>query len=135
MSSTIASSILRKFSACRSSLDENGDGADLRDPFDDVRDLGTEQLLDPLDGGQRVLDDVVEEAGRDGDGVQFHVGQEVGDSERMDEIWLPGVADLSPVLERREDIGFPEQLDVGVRAVGPDLFEQILEANHREFGV
>ena len=130
MSSTIASSILRKFSACRSSLDENADGADLGDALDDVGDFGAEQLLDALDGGQGVLDDVVEEAGGDGDGVELHVGQEVGDRERVDQVGLARVADLSPVLEGREDVGPPEQLDVGVRAVGPDFFEQILEANH-----
>jgi hypothetical protein len=48
----------------------------------------------------------------------------------MDEIWFPGVADLSPMLERRENVGFPQQFDVGVRAVGPDFLQQILEANH-----
>ena len=40
------------------------------------------------------------------------------------------MADLSPVLEGREHVGPAEQLDVGVRAVGPDFFEEILEANH-----
>ena len=64
MSSTIASSILRKFSACRSSLDENGDRTEFGHAFDDVRDVGAEQLLDPLDRGLGVLDDVVEQARR-----------------------------------------------------------------------
>ena len=80
---------------------------------------------------QRVFDDVVEQTGGDGDGVQLHICQEIGDRKRMDEVRLARMADLSPVLEGRKDIGPPEQLDVGVRAVGPDLFQQILEANHR----
>ena len=42
--------------------------------------------------------------------------------------WL---ADLSPVLKGGKDIGPPEQFHVGVRAVRSDLFEQILETNHR----
>ena len=58
------------------------DGADLGHAFDDVRDLGAEELLDALDGGQRVLDDVVEQAGGDGHRVELHVGEEVGDGER-----------------------------------------------------
>ena len=99
-------------------------------PFDDVRDLGAEQLLDALDGRQRVLDDVVEQAGGDGDRVELHVGEEVGDRERVDQVGLAGVADLAPVLEGREDVGPAQQLDVGVGAVGPDFFEEILEANH-----
>ena len=109
-------------------------GADLRHPLDDVGDLGAEQLLDALDRGQRVLDDVVQQAGGDGHRVQLHVGQEVGHRQRMDQIGLAGVAHLSPVLEGRKDVGPPQQLDVGVRAVGPDFFEEILEANH-EIGV
>ena len=40
------------------------------------------------------------------------------------------MADLAPVLEGRKDIGPPEQLDVGVRAIGPDLFQKVLETNH-----
>ena len=106
------------------------DGADLGDALDDVGDLGAEQLLDALDRRERVFDDVVEQAGGDGHGVELHVGQEIGDGERVDEVGLAGMAHLSPVLERREDVGPPEQLDVGVRAVGPDFFEEILEANH-----
>ena len=106
------------------------DGADLGHALDDVGDFGAEQLLDALDGRQRVFDDVVEEAGGDGDGVELHVGEEVGDGEGMDQVGLARMADLSPVLEGREDVGPPEQLDVGVRAVGPDFFEEILEANH-----
>ena len=49
----------------------------------------------------------------------------------MDEVRLARMADLAPVLEGREHVGPPEQLDVGVGAVGADFFEQILEANHR----
>jgi hypothetical protein len=93
--------------------------------------VGPEQLLDALDGRQSVLDDVVEQPGGDRDGVQLHVGQEVGDGERVDEVWLSGMADLALVLEGREDVRPPEQFDIGVRGVGPDLFEEILEANHR----
>ena len=106
------------------------DGADLRHAFDDVGDFRAEELLDALDGRQRVFDDVVEQAGGDGHDVELHVGEEVGNRQGMDQIRLSRVADLSPVLEGREDVGPPEQLDVGVRAVGPDLFEQIFEANH-----
>ena len=121
---------MRKFSACRSSLDEKRNGADLGHALDDVGDFGPEQLADALDGGQRVFDDVVEEAGGNGDGVELHVGEEVGDGQGVDQVGLPGMAHLSPVLEGRKDVGPPEQLDVGVRAVGPDFFEEILEANH-----
>ena len=123
---------MRKFSAWRSSLDENGDRPELGDPFDDVGDIGTEELLDPLDRGLGVLDDVVEQAGGDRDHVELHVGEEIGHLERMDQVRLAGMADLSLVLEGREDVGPPQQLEVGVGAVGPDLFDEVLEPNHDE---
>ena len=106
------------------------DRADLGDALDHVGDLGPEELLDALDRRQGVLDDVVQQPGGDRDGVELHVGQEIGHGERMDQVGLARVAHLAPVLEGREHIGPPEQLDVGSRAVGPDLFEEILEANH-----
>jgi len=109
-----------------------GHGADLGHALDNMGDFGTEELLDALDGGQGVFDNVVEEAGGDRDGIELHVGEEVGDGERMDEVWLAGMAHLAPVLEGGEDVRAPEQLDVGVRAVGPDFFEEVLEANHKK---
>ena len=130
MSSTIASSILRKFSAWRSSLDENGMALILVTPSTTWATSGPKSSANALGGGQRVLDDVVEQAGGDGHDVELHVGEEVGDLERVDEVGLAGMADLALVLEGREDVGPPEQLEVGVRAVAPDFFEQGLEANH-----
>ncbi len=109
------------------------DGAEFRHAFDDVGDVGAEHLLDALDGGQRVFDDVMEQAGGDGHDVQAHVGEDVGDLERMDEVGFAGMADLSLVLQGREDVGPSEQLDIGVRGCGPDLFDEILEPNHGDW--
>src|SRR6266508_89756 len=89
-----------------------------------------EELFNPLNRRERVFDDIVEEPGGNGDRVELHVGQKVGDGKGMNQVWFTGMAYLSPMLERREDIGAPQQLNVGVRTVGPDLFEEILEANH-----
>ena len=49
ISSTIASSILRKFSAWRSSRDENWIDQ-LGHALDDMRDVDPEEFPDPLDG-------------------------------------------------------------------------------------
>ena len=94
MSSTIAMSILRKLSAWRSSLDANWSAGQLRDAVDDVGDLLAEELADLLDGGGRVLDDVVQQPGGDRDDVEPQVGEDVGDLERVDEVGLSRLADL-----------------------------------------
>ena len=104
--------------------------AELGHPFDDVGDVGPEQLLDALDRRLRVLDDVVQQAGGDRHHVELHVGEQVGDLERVDEVGLARMADLSLVLEGGEDVRPPQQLDVGVRVVRPDLFDEVLEPNH-----
>ena len=40
------------------------------------------------------------------------------------------MAHLSLVLEGREHVGPPQQLDVGVGVVGADLLDEVLEPNH-----
>ena len=72
----------------------------------------------------------MEEPGGDGDDVELHVGEEIGDLERVDEVRLARMADLSLVLEGGEDVRPPEQLDVGLGVGRPDLFDEVLEPNH-----
>ena len=106
------------------------DRAELGDPFDDVGDVGAEQLPDPLDRRLGVLDDVVQQPGGDGDHVELHVGEQVGDLERMHEVGLARVAHLTLVLEGREDVRAPQQFGVGLRIAGPYLFDEVLEPDH-----
>ena len=72
----------------------------------------------------------MEETGGDGDNVEIQVGEEIGDLERVNQVGLARMADLSLVLEGREDIRPPEQLDVSLGVGGPDLFDEVLEPNH-----
>ena len=95
--------------------------ADLGDALDDVGDLGAEELGDALGRRQRVLDDVVQQAGGDGHDVELHVREEVGDFERVNEIRLAGMAHLSLVLEGGEDVRPPQELEVRLGAVGSSL--------------
>ena len=66
----------------------------------------------------------MQQPGGDGDDVELHVGQEVGHLERMDQVGLAGMADLSLVLEGGEARTPAEQLEVGVGAVAADLLEE-----------
>jgi hypothetical protein len=95
-----------------------------------VGDLGPEALGDDLDRGERVLDDVVQQAGRDRHHVQLEVGEEIGDLERVDHVRFARVPHLPLVFEGREDVRAPEQLEVGLRAIATDLLDDVLEANH-----
>ena len=130
MSSTIASSILRKFSACRSSLDENGMALILVTPSTRCATSG------PNSSSMRSM--VVSVSSTTSwsrpatmaAGVELHVGEDVGDLERVDQVGLPRLAHLALVREGREDVGPPEQLDVGVRHVASDLVDQVFESNH-----
>ena len=106
------------------------DRAELGHALDHVGHVRSEQLLNALDRRLRVFDDVVEEAGRDGHDVELHVREEVRHLERVDQVRLPGVADLSLVLEGGEDVRPPQQLDVCVGIGGPNLFDEVLEPNH-----
>ena len=72
----------------------------------------------------------MEETGGDGDDVEFEVDKEFGDGEGVDQIGFTGPPDLAPVLEGREDVGPPEEFEIGVWTVRSDLFEEVLEANH-----
>ena len=135
MSSTIASSILRKFSAWRSSLEENGMAPILVTPST------TWAISGPNSSAMRSGVVSVSSTtswsrpGGDRHDVELHVGEEVGDLERMNQVGLAGVADLPLMLERRKDVGPPQQLEVGFRAVAPHFFEQRLESNHLGVGV
>jgi hypothetical protein len=95
-----------------------------------VRDVGAEQLLDPLDRRLGVLDDVVEQPGRHRHDVQLHVREQVGDLEGMDQVRLTRMADLPLVLVGRKDVGPPQQLDVCVGCVGTHFFDEVFEPDH-----
>ena len=107
----------------------------LRDPFDDVGDLRTEETAHVLDGGQRVLDDVVQQAGRDRHVVEMHLGDEMRNLQRVRDVLLPGPADLTRMLQGRELVGPMQQIRIRVRVVRADRAEQILEAEHGETAV
>ena len=104
--------------------------ADLGHPFHDMGHFRAEELADAVDGGQRVFDNVVQQPGRDRHRIELHVCQKVRNGKWMNQIGLTRVANLAAVLEGGKHVGPAEQLDVGIRAVSADFFQQIFEANH-----
>ena len=79
-----------------------GDRADLRDPLDHVRHLGAEQFRHALDRGQGVLDNIVEQTGRDRDVVQPHVRHQSRHLERVGDIRFARAPFLAGVLRLGE---------------------------------
>ena len=80
------------------------DLAELGDPVDERGDLPAELALDVLRRRERVLDDVVEQAGADARGIEPELGDDPGDRRGMDEVGvarlplLPGVGLLAVVV-------------------------------------
>jgi hypothetical protein len=120
---------LRKFSGLSFFARRKRNGADLGDTFDHVGNLGPEELGDPFGGGESVFDDVVQEAGSDGHDVKFHVGEEVSDFERMDQVRFAGMAHLAFVFERGETYA-RRSSSSRLGTVASDFLEQGLETNH-----
>jgi hypothetical protein len=106
------------------------DLADLGHALHDVEDVVAEILLDALGVGEGVLQHVVEQAHRHAGRVHAHVGQDGRHLERMHEVRLARGAGLPLVLHRREDVGLPHHLEVGLGVVAPDGIEDVLEADH-----
>ena len=82
------------------------------------------------DGG--VFDGVMEQAGGDGNGIHFHVGQNIGDFQGMDEVGLTRGSGLAGVVLLGEFVGSFDQVEVVVGTVLAELFHQLAEAGHRE---
>ena len=80
--------------------------------------------------GEGVLEDVVQQAHGHAGRVHPHLGQDGRDLEGMDEVGLAGGAGLALVLDRGEDVGLAEELEVRARVVAPDRLVDVLEADH-----
>ncbi len=108
------------------------DLGDLREAVDEVRDLLAERGADDVELDERVLDHVMQEPGGDRDLVEPHVGEDVGDFERVYEVGLARGARLPLVVQRGEKVGPPQHVQIGLRVVLPDFFDYLLNANHKK---
>ena len=86
--------------------------ADLRQAVDDRGDLLAELALDVGDRDRGVLDDVVDQPARDGDGVELQVGEDLRDLDAVRDVRLAGEALLPAVRLLAEPIGAREQVPV-----------------------
>ncbi len=108
------------------------DSADLGDAFDNMRHLFAELLCYFNRGDRGVFDGVVEQAGGDGNGIHFHVGEHVADLQRMYQVGLARGSGLSGVVLLGEFVGPLDQFEVVVGTVLAQLPHQFAEAGHRQ---
>ena len=103
------------------------DPRQLRDAFDELRDLVAERAANLLEIGARVLDHVVQERGGDRVPVEMQLGADACDPERMvDE--LPARAPRLPLAcPFRDHERVPQEVAVDLRVVRTDLGNQLLD--------
>ena len=104
--------------------------ADLGQAVDDLRDFAAELALDVLDGVRRVLDDVVDEAAGDGDGVELQVREDTGDFDAVRDVRVAVAARLSGVRLFAEAVGARKQ--VRIEALGERIGREVPPGN--DFG-
>ena len=95
MSRAIATTILRKFSACRSSFEVKLIFESLVTPSTRKATSSPNSCSMSSSVAQRVLDHVVEQAGADAGGVEPELGDDAGDGCRMDEVRIAALALLA----------------------------------------
>ena len=130
MSDEMASSSLRRFSACAAFFDTRSSLLILVRPSTSRPMSSPNICVDLGAGGVGVLDRVVEQRDRDRRVVELEVGQDAGDFERMREIGVAVGALLRAMLLHGVDVGLVEQVLVGVRVVARDPLDQLVLAHH-----
>ena len=95
--------------------------AQLGDAVDAARHFLAEAFPDLVEGDAGVFHDVVQQAGLDADHIHAHVGQDVGDHERMHHVRLAGVAQLAFVMFGGEAEGFFDRGEIVFGAVFANL--------------
>ena len=121
MSRTIASSILRKLSACASWRFLNWIWSSLLTPS--TSSATTCPNIDAISAFAvgRVLDDVVQDRRHQRVGIELQVRQDVGHRDRMGDVGLARDALLALVALGAEFVGLADPLDLRGRQVGLEL--------------
>ena len=129
-SRAIASSILRKFSACASSRVVELDLVELGDAVDHVGHRLAERRLDLGLGDRGVLHHVVQQRGGEPLRVEAPLRQDAGDRERMRDVRLAGLAELAAVRGLGELERALDERDVRRRQVVAEVSGELGDFRH-----
>ena len=80
---------------------------------------------------ERVFHYIMKQPGRNRDGVQTHIGQNVCDFQRMNQIGFAGGALLALVLARRKQVSAPQQIEVGLRMIASYFLADFFDSDHK----
>ena len=98
--------------------------------IDQPGDIGAEQALHLIDGGQRVFHRVVQQGGDDRVGIELQLGHQARHLYRMAEIGVTTGAFLRAVLLHGVDIGAVQQALIRIRIIGKHAFNKFILAQH-----
>ncbi len=101
---------------------------ELRDPIDELRDVGAEALGDLILRGGRVLDDVVQDRCDDRRRIEVQIREDMCDRDRVRDIGLAAQALLALVRFGAELVSVPHTVDLCGRQVGFELIEKLCDA-------
>lgn len=104
------------------------DLGELGHAIDEPCHIGPEELLDLVDGGQRVLHRIVEQRGDDRFDIELQLGHQPRHLDRMAEIGVTAGALLAAVFLHGVDIGTVQHRLVRVRGVGKHSFDKFVLA-------
>ena len=100
------------------------DLVELADTVDQQRDIGAEIFLDVGQRSRRVFDHVVQDRSGNGLRVEMHVGQLLGDGDRVRNVGFTGLAGLALVRRSTELIGAHDHFDLRFRQIALERVEQ-----------
>jgi hypothetical protein len=103
--------------------------ADLGDALDEAGDFVAKAFLETGKGKFGVFDDVVKECGGERGGVKTHVGEDVGDFEKMSDVRIAGTAELVAVAFSGDVESAADQPGIIRGAIGAELGEEFLKAS------
>ncbi len=105
---------------------------DFCEAFNQMSDLFTKVVANGFRIGERILDNVVQQTGRDGHDIHAHIREDISHFQRMNEVGFARRALLTFVLAGREKIGAPQQIKIRLRMVTPYLLNDFFDANHKK---
>jgi hypothetical protein len=104
---------------------------DLGETVDEESDLVAEIRLYRVEIDKGVLDNIVEQSGRNAYFVKPQIGEDISDFERMDQVRFTRGSLLASMMESREKVCPAYQINVCARPVSFYFLDDVFDADHQ----